>query len=47
MMINKRLIATVAESQKYIAGNVASQWVSLCSNVVIMGSIAAFVGKRS
>lgn len=45
MMINKRLIATVAESQKYIAGNVASQWVSLCSNVVIMGSIAAFVGK--
>lgn len=45
MMINKRLIATVAESKKYIAGNVASQWVSLCSNVVIMGSIAAFVGK--
>lgn len=45
MMINKRLIATVAESQKYIAGNVASQWVSLCSNVVIMGRIATFVGK--
>lgn len=45
MMINKRLIATVAESQKYIAGNVVSQWVSLCSNVVIMGSIATFVGK--
>lgn len=44
-MINKRLIATVAESKKYIAGNVVSQWVSLCSNVVIMGSIAAFVGK--
>lgn len=45
MMINKRLIGTVAESKKYIAGNVASQWVSLCSNVVIMGSIANFVGK--
>lgn len=45
MMINKRLIATVAESQKYIAGNVVSQCVSLCSNVVIMGSIATFVGK--
>ena len=44
MMINKRLIGTVAESKKYIAGNVASQWVSLCSNVVIMGSIANFVG---
>lgn len=44
MMINKRLIGTVAESKKYIAGNVASQWVSLCSNVVIMGSIANFIG---
>lgn len=43
MMINKRLIGTVAESKKYIAGNVASQWVSLCSNVVIMGSIANFI----
>ena len=45
MMINKRLIGTVSESKKYIAGNVVSQWLSLCSNVVIMGSIAAFVGK--
>ena len=44
-MINKRLIGTVAESKKYIAGNVASQWVSLCSNVVIMGSIANFIGR--
>lgn len=45
MMINKRLIGTVSESKKYIAGNVVSQWVSLCSNVVIIGSIATFVGK--
>lgn len=37
MMINKRLIGTVSESKKYIAGNVVSQWVSFCSNVVIMG----------
>ena len=44
-MINKRLIGTVAESKKYIAGNVASQLVSLCSNVVIMGSIANFIGR--
>ncbi len=44
-MINKRLIGTVAESKKYIAGNVASQWVSLCSNIVIMGSIANFIGR--
>ena len=45
MMINKRLIGTVAESKKYIAGDVASQWVSLCSNVVIMGRIANFIGR--
>ncbi len=45
MMINKRLIGTVSESKKYIAGNVVSQWVSICSNVVIMGSTAACVGK--
>lgn len=44
MMINKRLIGTVAESKKYIAGNVASQWVSLCSNVVVIGNIANFIG---
>ena len=29
MMINKRLIGTVPESKKYIAGNVALQWGSL------------------
>ena len=45
MMINKRLIGTVAESKKYIAGNVASQWISLCSNIAVMGIIANFIGK--
>ena len=29
MMINKRLIGTVAESKKYIVGNVILQWCSL------------------
>ena len=28
MMINKRLIGTVSESKKYIAGNVILQWCS-------------------
>lgn len=37
MMINKRLIATVGESKKYIAANVALQWVSLAANILIMG----------
>lgn len=38
MMINKRLIATVGESRKYIAANVALQWVSLGANILIMGA---------
>ncbi len=36
MMINKRLIGTVSQSKKYIAGNVAFQWLSLAANVVMM-----------
>lgn len=40
MMINKRLIGTVKESKKYIAGNVTSQWISLAANIIIMGAIA-------
>ena len=40
MMINKRLIGTVRESRKYIAGNVAVQWVSLIANIAMMGAIA-------
>ena len=40
MMINKRLIGTVKESKKYIAGNVISQWISLAANISIMGAIS-------
>ena len=36
MMINKRLIGTVAESKKYIAGNVILQWCSLTANIALM-----------
>ena len=39
-MINKRLIGTVKESKKYIAGNVVLQWVSLLANIAMMGAIA-------
>lgn len=39
MMINKRLIGIVPESRKYIAGNVALQWLSLVANIVMMTSI--------
>ncbi|MGN1328285.1 MAG: ABC transporter ATP-binding protein/permease [Eubacterium sp.] len=38
-MINKRLINTVDESKKYVAGNVILQWCSLASNIVMMTSI--------
>ena len=40
MMINKRLINTVKESKKYIAGNVICQWVSLSANITMMLAIA-------
>ena len=39
MMINKRLIGTVSESKKYIAGNVAMQWCSLAANMGMIGDI--------
>ena len=40
MMINKRLINTVRESKKYIAGNVICQWISLVANITMMTAIA-------
>ena len=39
MMINKRLIGTVAESRKYIAGHVVLQWCSLAANIAMMFGI--------
>lgn len=38
-MINKRLIGTVSESKKYIAGNVVAQWYSLAANITMMYGI--------
>lgn len=43
MMINKRLINTVSESKKYIAVNVAVQWVSLAANIIMMTAITSHV----
>lgn len=45
MMINKRLIGTVGENKKYIAGNVACQWVSLAANITMMGAVANLLQK--
>lgn len=43
MMIDKRLIGTVEESKKYIAGNVIFQWVSLAANITMMASITSLL----
>lgn len=43
MMINKRLIDAVPESKKYIAGNVALQWCSLCANIAMMSAVTALL----
>ena len=43
MMINKRLIGAVSESKKYIAGNVALQWCSLCANIAMMSAVTALL----
>ena len=45
MMINKRLIGTVPESRKYIAGNVALQWCALAANIVMMGAITGLLSS--
>ena len=43
MMINKRLIHTVCESRKYIAGNVVCQWCSLVANIVMMTALTSLL----
>ena len=45
MMINKRLINSVSESKKYIAANVAFQWLSLVANIVMMISVTRLLAE--
>jgi ABC-type transport system involved in cytochrome bd biosynthesis fused ATPase/permease subunit len=45
MMIHKRLINTVAESKKYIAGNVLLQWCALAANIVMMFHISQLLAR--
>lgn len=47
MMINKRLIQTVDDSKKYIAGNVICQWCSLVSNIAMIFSISYLIQKMA
>ena len=39
MMMDKRLINTVSDSKKYIAGNLVCQWVSLAANITMMMAV--------
>ena len=43
MMIDKRLIGTVSESRKFIAGNVACQWCSLAANIMMMIALTSLL----
>ena len=44
-MIDKRLLATVKESKKYIAGNVACQWAALAANIAMVAAIARLLSQ--
>ena len=45
MMMNKRLIGMVGESKKYIAGNVAAQWLSLAANIAMMTVLTSLLAS--
>lgn len=44
-MIKKRLIAELGDSKKYIAGNVAAQWLGMLSNAVMIFSLGSLLQK--
>ena len=44
-MIHKRLISTVSHTRKYIAANVAVQWVSLWANIILLQMVTWFLGE--
>lgn len=45
MVIHKRLIGSVPESKKYVAGNVALQWCALAANLVMIGTICRLLER--
>ncbi len=45
MNINKRLVGLVPESRRYIALNVAFQWVSLVANICLVTAICRVLGR--
>lgn len=45
MMINKRLIGLVPESRRFVAQNVAFQWVSLVANICLISVVCRTLGS--
>lgn len=43
MMIDKRLIGLAPESRRYIAANVALQWVALGANILLVGAVSGLL----
>ena len=44
-MIDRRLLAYIPSTKKYIYLNVLAQWISLLANIVIMYTIAKILAK--
>ena len=45
MMIDKRLLSTVPESRKYIAANVALQWLALGANILLVTAVCRLLAR--
>ena len=42
MMIDKRLIGMMGDSKRYIAKNVALQWLALAANVAMIFAVSRY-----
>lgn len=45
MMLDKRLLATVPESRRYIAANVGLQWLALGANILLVGAVCRLLAS--
>lgn len=45
MMLDKRLLATVPESRRYIVANVGLQWLALGANILLVGAVCRLLAS--
>lgn len=45
MMMDKRLLGMVPDSKKFIAGNVACQWISMVANAALVFTLGWLLGQ--